>query len=156
MVQALLAAAPSSATLRDMSGLAPLRRALQLRRSRIGVARLLLLGPAPELLAELSASGHAALPLYADLAASLSLTEVQWEQAPSRCAPLAAALPAVLARSQAEARLLMQHLPRAQKQRLRTCALCLVRGQRRARATLPAELTGRIPSSAGSMLAPAP
>ena len=67
---------------------------------------------------------------------------------------LAHALPAVLARSRLEARLLMQRLVADQRQRLRTFALCLVRGQRRAQTTLPAELTARLLASAGSMLAP--
>jgi hypothetical protein len=60
----------------------------------------------------------------------------------------------VLACSPAEARLLVQHLTRVQCQRLCTFALCLVRGQRRAQTTLPAELTARLLASAGSMLAP--
>ena len=68
------------------------------------------------------------------------------------CAPLAAVLPAALARSHAEARLLVQHLPQGQRQQLRTFALCLVRSQRRAGATLPAELTARVLAAAGSML----
>jgi hypothetical protein len=52
--------------------------------------------------------------------------------------------------SQAEARLLVRHLPQGQRQRLRTFALCLVQAQRRAGATLPAELKARLLAAAGA------
>jgi hypothetical protein len=94
-----------------------------------------------------------ARPLYADLAASRRMTRWQWRKLRRVCPPLAAALPAVLERSPAEARLLVQRLAARQRQRLRTFALCLVRAQRKARASLPAEVTGRILAMAGSMLA---
>jgi hypothetical protein len=73
--------------------------------------------------------------------AGRALTEAQWGQMASPCAPLAAVLPAVLARSRLEARLLVQHLEPGQRQRLRTLALCLARAQQTAGAPLPPALT---------------
>jgi ankyrin repeat protein len=75
MVQALVEAVPSSATLRGNGGFTPLQRAL--RWSHIAAARLLLLGPTPELQTALAGCGGKALPLYADLAASRPLTTAQ-------------------------------------------------------------------------------
>lgn len=49
----------------------------------------------------------------------------QWALVPSLCAALRAALPAVLRRSEAEAALLLAHLPPAARERLRTAAQCL-------------------------------
>ena len=125
-----------------MYGLTPLEVALHY--SHIQVARHLLLGSTDELLAALSASRSTslALPLYADLAASRPLTDEQWGQVPASCAPLARALPAVLARSRLEARLLMQRLVADQRQRLRTFALCLAQAQQRARVALPSRPHG--------------
>ena len=83
------------------------------------------------------------------------LTAAQWGQVPAPSAAVVGALPAVLARSREEARLLVQqHLDTGQRQRLRTLALCLARAQRRADVQLPLELTGRLLASAGSLLAP--
>ena len=50
---------------------------------------------------------------------------------------LAAALPAVLCRSEAEAALLVRRLPVGERQRLRTAALCLARAQRVHNVQLP-------------------
>ena len=64
-----------------------------------------------DLLAELpKLSPRRAQPLYADLAARLPLTAEQWQQVPAPCAGLIQALPAVLARSEAEAATLVAHL----------------------------------------------
>ncbi|KAL4435608.1 hypothetical protein ABPG77_002571 [Micractinium sp. CCAP 211/92] len=79
-------------------------------------------------------------PLYAALAASQPLTVAQWAAVPSPFHGLGAALPTVLARSEQEAAALVRHLPEDDRQRLRTCALCLARVQRRARAQLPIPL----------------
>jgi hypothetical protein len=148
----LPATGPSAAAVRNMYGLTPLEVALHY--SHIQVARHLLLGSTDELLAALSASRSTslALPLYADLAASRPLTDEQWGQVPASCAPLARALPAVLARSRLKARLLMQRLVADQRQRLRTFALCLARAQRKARVPLPQDLTARLLGMAGADL----
>jgi hypothetical protein len=58
----------------------------------------------------------------------------------------------VLARSHAEARLLVGHLSAGQRKRLRTFALCLGRAQQQTRVTLPPDLTGRLVAVAGSLL----
>ena len=69
-----------------------------------GVARHLL-GPTVELLPMLAEfSNTAARPLHLELVARRSLAKADWAQVPTPCSPLAAAaLPAVLARSPAEA-----------------------------------------------------
>ena len=79
-------------------------------------------------------------PLYVLLAARQPLTPADWQQLPAPCPGLGAALPAVLARSEAEAAQLVAHLPPADKQRLRTAALCIRRVERSGGLHLPAEL----------------
>ena len=74
------------------------------------------------------------------LATLVPLSAAEWQRVPAPCAGLGAALPDVLARSDAEPALLVQHLPEASKQRLRMAALCLGRAQRRHGASLPAPL----------------
>ena len=150
LVQALVAAAPGTATVRPPFswGRTPLHEALV--HGHFAAARCLLVGSTAELLAE---CGPAALPLYADLAASRPLTALQWARVPAPCPALAVALPDVLARSPAEARLLVEHLAPGQRQRLRNFALCLVRTQKRARVALPAELMALLLAEAGSQLA---
>ena len=150
VVRALVAAAPSAASVRDSFRCTPLNSALFKR--RFAAARHLLLGPTNELLAALDAGAGSVLPLYADLAASRPLTAEEWGQVPHPCTLLASALPAVLARSQAEARLLMRHLSARQRKRLRTFALCLGRAQQQTRVALPPDLTGRRVAVAGSVL----
>ena len=108
-------------------------------------ARLLL--PATPLEGALSAleeAGEVALPLFADLAACTALSPEQWQRMPAPCPALGAALPAVLARSAAEAALLVARLPDEARQRLRTGALCLGRVQRERRIELPAALVGQV------------
>lgn len=80
------------------------------------------------------------LSLYAPLAARQPLTPVEWARVPVPCPGLSAALPAVLARSEAEAGHLVRCLPAADRQRLRTAAQCIRRVERRWRLSLPSEL----------------
>ena len=95
------------------------------------VARLLLPHTPPEgALAALAAAGDVALPLFADLAACHALSTSQWQCVPAPCPGLRAALPAVLARSEAEAGWLVSRLPAPARTRLRVAALCLARAQR--------------------------
>jgi len=72
------------------------------------------------------------------------LTAAQWQQVPAPCPGLGGALPAVLARSEAEAALLVPRLPPADAARLRTFALALHRAQRRMHIFLPAELARHV------------
>lgn len=138
----LLANAPHLARLSNSCGLLPLDGAL--RRRRFNLALLLLergaLPPASKLLADLEE--HTPVPsyLYVPLVARQPLTPAEWKRVPSPCDGLGAALPAVLARSEAEAALLVSHLPAKACERLRTAALCIKRAERRWRVSLPAEL----------------
>lgn len=88
--------------------------------------------------------GQLALPLVADLAARWPLARELWQQVPSPCPGLGRALPAVLARSEAEAAQLVARLPAADRHRLRTFALSLQRRQQQLRVYLPAPLVHRI------------
>jgi hypothetical protein len=78
----------------------------------------------------LSCAHEWAFPLFAVLVARQPLTTGDWSLVPQPCPGLGSALPAVLARSDFEARLLVAHLPPEEQRRLRTCALCLARAQR--------------------------
>lgn len=78
-----------------------------------------------------SKTGAAARLLFADLAAHFPLTAEQWRWVPLTCAGLGCALPAVLARSYAEASQPVRRLPAADQQRPCTAALCLARAQHR-------------------------
>ncbi|KAI7839941.1 hypothetical protein COHA_006335 [Chlorella ohadii] len=84
------------------------------------------------------------LPLFSEVAAHWPLTAAQWQHVPAPCPGLGRALPAVLARSEAEAALLVARLPAVDSQRLRTFALALHRAQRHMRISLAAELTRHI------------
>ena len=148
ILRQLLAADPLLALRYDKYALTPLGQALHWARLRgrpgLAVARCLLeeapLQPAGEVLeslAEAAARGHNVSSLYAPLVARQPLTAAEWALVPTPCANLAPALPAVLARSAAEAGLLVQHLPLADRERLRTAALCLARLQRRHDLSLP-------------------
>lgn len=94
--------------------------------------------------ADVKAEAASVLPLYATLATAWPLTTTQWQQVPFPCPGLGTALPAVLARSQAEAALLVHHLPAADRSRLRTAALALHRLQRCLKVSLPTDLAHRI------------
>ncbi len=86
---------------------------------------------AGSVLAVLSAEGDLARSLYPALVARCPLTPEQWAQVPVACPCLGTALPAVLRRSEAEAALLVRHLPSREQQCLRTLALSLGAAQRR-------------------------
>ena len=161
-VQLLLEAAPASASTR--AGLPPLLPfAFALMAAEIlndatapGIysARVLLPATPPEyaVTALAFAGRHSsepgnvnpALPLFSDLVGSHALSPDQWQHVPTPCPGLGAALPTVLRRSEAEARLLVGHLAGEEQERLRTAALSLARVQRQAGVELPAGLVGRV------------
>ena len=68
----------------------------------------------------------------------------QWQRVPAPCPGLGAALPAVLARSEAEAGCLVGRLPVKERAWLRTAALCLGRAQRMEGVELERVLMGRM------------
>ena len=156
----LLEAAPAAA-LAEANGGLPLAVALDQathnesifhdRARYLETARLLLPASPPEAtLAALKKTGKVALPLFADLVACTALSPEQWQRMPPAvllqyfCPGLAAALPAVLARSVLEAALLMEFLPFETCRRLRIGALCLGRAQRVLGVELPAALVGQV------------
>ena len=169
-VRLLLAAAPAAALVRALDGY-PIDDALEdavggpvspaEARRGIEAARCLMQhGDAAFLLAALRRRFHnnwlevsdrfwaARQPLYADLAARLPLTAAQWAQVPSRCAGLLRALPAVLARSEAEACALVARLPADKRQwlqqRLVAAAAALARAATPDDTQLPPALRQRI------------
>ena len=112
--------------------------------------------PAEEALSVLEQAGaELAPPLFPILAASQALSPGQWERVWDG-SHLGAALPAVLARSEAEAGLLVRRLPAEERQRLRTAALCLERAQRRLGVELPGAVVGRVLALAAGPATPAP
>ena len=112
---------------------------------RLEAARVMMAAVPPDAsLPWLVLAGGLALPLYPEVAAHWPLTAAQWAQVPSPCPGLGTALPAVLQRSEAEAALLVAHLPAADVARLRVFALALHRAQRRLHVSLPAELARHI------------
>lgn len=82
--------------------------------------------------------------LYAPLVARLALTPGEWRRVPTPCPGLAAALPAVLERSEAEAGQLVRRLPRNERQHMQATLLWLAAMQRRHGTALPPELHRRI------------
>eukprot|EP00887_Chlorella_sp_A99_P000622 scaffold5.g622.t1 len=82
--------------------------------------------------------------LLTDLTASRSLLSADWAALPSPCPGLACALPAVLARSPAEAAQLVAHLPPLAQSRLHMLALSLAHLQRRLDLELPEGVVRRI------------
>ena len=152
-VRLLLEAGPEAAHVQNNAHRRPLQEALRSRwpgdRIRVDAARALLPVSgldASRLLDALAAvPAHAqpdTQPLYADLAAHAPLTAAQWQRVPSPCVGLGRALPAVLARSEAEAAQLVARLPPADAARLRLAALSLHHQQRSLQ--LEAELTGTL------------
>ncbi|KAL4855970.1 Ankyrin-1 [Chlorella vulgaris] len=139
--QLLVDRAPEAAAAIDSEGRLLLHAALVSRFGPLdlGTARFLLaFGSATAVLAALH-STPAALPLFADFViARPSLTSEEWAAVPTPCSGLGRALPAVLARSTDQARQLVQHLPPADAQRLRTAALSLHRAQTVLDRALPA------------------
>lgn len=145
----LIAAAPHTALFRSSGGgeqpeqlgacssgggQTPLQLALFLRSD---AARPLLaeapLPPPSSILPALLYAGKWALPLYPVWAARQPLSPADWARLPHDLPGLGAALPAVLHRSEAEAAQLVRHLMPADRQRLRTGALCLARAERQGR-----------------------
>lgn len=152
-MKALLEAAPETALLRDNAGLCPLD--LALRFGAAEVACCLLEGsPLPvteQLLAALQPvatlrHGHGwrrhfiSLPVYAFLVERFALTPAVWACVPSPSPSLAPALPAVLARSEAEAGQLVHRLPDAVRMCLQFAALCQARVERVHGLQLPPDL----------------
>lgn len=146
----LLAAQPEAALVRNHVGQLPLLMTLSADRAAVGLLLLRAGAPPPlrealSLLWQCSRSTDIwAHRLYAALAARQALTEAQWAWVPAPCAALAGALPAVLQRSAAEARLLVAHLPAADAERLHMAALCLGRAQRLHAAELPSPVVWRL------------
>lgn len=139
------------ALIRDFSFKTPLEAAIHwLPRHKEPAAPLCLLAEAPlpptrGVLEELNrahmyapdATQRAVLPLYALLAARTPLAADEWALVPTPCPRLGGALPAVLGRFAEEASHLVRHLPAADRQRLRTAALCLARAERQLVQPLP-------------------
>lgn len=152
----LLAAAPETALACAVEGSSPFHCSIGFLRgaaaqsqdtpARLTIVRLMLphVPPHVSLPALTSSNSNLALSLYPTLVAAWPLTPTQWQQVPSPCPGLAAALPAVMPRSGAEAASLVAHLPATDRARLRTAALALHRSQHRCRVWLPADLTRRI------------
>ncbi len=142
----MLAAQPQAALVADARGRTPLEMALQRGHALCALALLRSgalpsAGEALSLLCQHSAWG----PLYAALAARHPLTAAEWALVPSPCHGLGSALPSVLQRCTWEAALLVRHLRRAARQRLRCFALCLSTEQRRRTIpTLPSSLAWRL------------
>ena len=142
-VDALMDAAPEAALLRSRGGALPLACAVQ--SLSCGPARCLLergaLAPPADLLEALQANRRVycaeLATLYAPLVARQPLSPAEWARVPTQCPGLGAALLAVLARSEAEAALLVARLPTADAERLRTAALCLRRAERAHGLALP-------------------
>ncbi|KAL4425317.1 hypothetical protein ABPG75_009333 [Micractinium tetrahymenae] len=111
--------------------------------------------PAGELLPLLQKKGPAAASLYASVVACQPLSAAEWALVPTPGAGLGAALPAVLQRSAAEAALLVQRLPAADRESLQVAALCLGRAQRQLDAPLPTPLVWRVLSLAATQGRPA-
>ncbi len=155
-VRFLLACHPAAATAENEQGERPLHLALNrhsFSQAAVDAARPLLhvsglsAQQLLDLLADVPSEGRPhAQPLYADVAAHMRLTPEQWQRMPTPCAGLGASLPAVLARSAAEAGLLVAHLPPANRERLRAAALSLQRLQGTLQLTppIPAALLGRM------------
>lgn len=133
IVQLLMQAAPGTVAALTHQHHSPLDYAFWLRSLLIDgpfarIARLLIAAPGQQpasLLQCLNRHVPESLPLFAEVAACYPLSACEWQLIPAPCPGLAAALPAVLERSEAEAALLVAHLPRAERCRLQTAALCL-------------------------------
>ncbi|PRW33268.1 hypothetical protein C2E21_7900 [Chlorella sorokiniana] len=79
----------------------------------------------------------------AEVVVRYPLTPAQWQLIPSLCPSLAAVLPTVLRRSEAEAALLVARLPDIKRRRLRIGVLCLHHMQAEAGVVLPQPLVWR-------------
>lgn len=145
IVQQLLQAEPGMAALRDNRSRLPIILAL-LNGHMPAVYCLLdqgeyLIDPTEELLEAMAIGiGDSTLPLYARLAARRALTVPEWHLVPMCCPGLAPALPAVLARSPAEAAEVVARLPEERGDGLRAAMLVLHRAQAAAGVELPPHL----------------
>lgn len=143
-----LAAAPGAALARNHAVRLPLHLALS--RGFYDVAHALLAAwqlprEAGELLGALEgARGGTSPQLWVDVVCRLALTPEDWLRVPAGLPELRAALPAVLARSCAEAAQLMARLPAGDRDRVRTAALSLARAQRDAGVPLPPAVVTRL------------
>ena len=158
-VRALLTAAPATALVQDQNGL-PLKAAVRSMRTAIQYggrrdhersyreAALCLIEATPPAdclaVANDPPFHHVCLPLFPHIVVCHALTEAEWQRVPSPCPGLAAVLPVVFRCSGAEAALLVAHLPPADRDRLRTAALCLNRRQHELGIYLPGPLVGCI------------
>ena len=93
-------------------------------------------------------NGPLVLPLLGEVVARLPLSPQDWHLLPSPCPGLAAALPAVLQRSEAEAGHLVALLSPVERARLRLLALCLSRASQ---GKLPVPISHRILALAAAM-----
>ena len=164
-VQLLVEHAPGAALVRSHpplgeAGLLPLQAALGLAAAAgrrkwprggqppaayLEATRPLLAAMPPSIaLPVLQQRGELALPLFANLVEQWPLSRQQWQLVPCNCPGLGRALPAVQARSEAEAAQLVARLPPGDGQRLRTSALSLHRQQQRLEVYLPTPLVHRI------------
>ncbi|KAI7839785.1 hypothetical protein COHA_006585 [Chlorella ohadii] len=128
------------ATAADDAGCLPLHWAARYCQAE---AAGLLLEAAPRSLA-LAKGSSLARRLYAEVVASHACNLGDWHLVPLACPGLAAALPAVLQRSEWEAAQLARRLPAEDTQRLQLAALALNRAQARAGLPLPQPLVWRI------------
>lgn len=149
-VAQLLAAAPAAACIRNKNGLLPCDSALHQvaldDAAALELARLLLgAGDAADVAAALAKAvthcrpevAEAAQHLWPEFAARRALTAEQWALLPAELPGLEAALPAVLARSEAEAACLVAHLPTAERERVQAAMLTLARLQGRTQLSIP-------------------
>jgi hypothetical protein len=150
VIRQLAAAAPGAAGVHNIAGNTPLQVALII--NHIGAARHLLLSPASEVLAALGRTRDRGAASSSRPGSQPAPDRAQWAQMPNPCLSPARALPTVLARSRAEARLLVQHLAVGQREQLRTFALCLARTQQTEGAPLPPDLTAHLLADAGQAL----
>jgi hypothetical protein len=151
--QLLLDRAPQTAVMVDFDGRTPLQFALLAVHHHhmcLDAARCLVAAaPVASVVAALVAVPQA-LPLFADffITRSPHLTSEEWMAAwsavPAPCPGLLRALPAVPAHSAEQARHLVQHLPPADVQRLRTAALCMARAQKQSAVALPSAVVWQV------------
>lgn len=180
VVRTVLEAAPRVALARGFAALLPLEVALRFGHWEVAhllLERAPLLPPAGELLRmveearERDYPGRAVISLwyphaaaddeddtppslYAPLVARQPLAPAEWARVPTPCPGLGVALPAVLGRSEAEAALLVCHLPAGDRECLRTAALCMKRVERRRRLNLPGEVVRSVLAAAATQPLP--
>lgn len=156
----LLEAAPAAAVMEDSQGRAPLEVALRAvtdpnpnvwMGAKFSALVLASAAPPPRpkagirVFARLKSMGRLGLHFYPRLATNWNLTTLGWQQVPCPCPFISAALPAVLARSEATVALLVQHMTDDDRLHLRTLALCLgAAGRRGLLPQLPTPIVRRL------------